>query len=89
VEVVMNVFIEIGGAGNVDIGEAILLLALTSKLVGRLVVVVDTRHRETLVSRQVRRAGQMWLTTGWGDGKRGGKKVTEDEGVVGALLNCV
>jgi hypothetical protein len=41
----MSVFIEISGTSNVDILEGVPLLAVTSELVGRLVIVVDTRHR--------------------------------------------
>jgi hypothetical protein len=45
VEVVMIVFVEISGTSNVDNLEVVPLLAVTSELVGRLVIVVDTRHR--------------------------------------------
>lgn len=41
----MIVFVEISGTSNVDILEVVPLLAVTSELVGRLVIVVDTRHR--------------------------------------------
>jgi hypothetical protein len=64
VEVVMIVFVEICGTSNVDILEVVPLLAVTSELVGRLVIVVDTRHRGQRVW-LIRGVGFM----GMGDGR--------------------
>lgn len=58
----MSVFIEISGTRNVDILEVVPLLAVTSELVGRLVIVVDTSHR----------GQRVWLIRGvgfMGDGR--------------------
>jgi hypothetical protein len=62
VEVVMIIFVEISGTSNVDILEVVPLLAITPELVGRLVIVVDTRHR----------GQRVWLIRGvgfMGDGR--------------------
>ena len=58
----MIVFVEISGTSNVDILEVVPLLAVTPELVGRLVIVVDTRHR----------GQRVWLIRGvgfMGDGR--------------------